>query len=79
VVSTTGSGISLRNTRLGSFAFNATATQIIKRGTDSGLGGGFYNNAGLLLRSALEGFILDRVELQAVRRILDRRLHPPLV
>jgi outer membrane receptor protein involved in Fe transport len=37
---------SLRNTRLGSFAFNATATQIIKRGTDSGLGGGFYNNAG---------------------------------
>ncbi len=36
----------LRNTRLGSFQFSGTATQIFKRGTDSGLGGGFFNNAG---------------------------------
>jgi iron complex outermembrane receptor protein len=36
----------LRNTRLGTFKFQAAATQIIKVGTDSGLGGGFFNNAG---------------------------------
>ena len=36
----------LRNTRVGSFQFSGTATQIIKRGSDSGLGGGFFNNAG---------------------------------
>ncbi len=36
----------LRNTRAGSFNFSGTATQIYKRGTDSGLGGGFFNNAG---------------------------------
>jgi iron complex outermembrane receptor protein len=36
----------LRNTRLGSFQFSGTATQVIKIGTDSGLGSGFFNNAG---------------------------------
>lgn len=37
---------SLRNTRTGSYVFSGTATQTIKIGTDSGLGGGFFNNAG---------------------------------
>jgi hypothetical protein len=37
---------SLRNTRLGNFTFSGDATQIIKVGSDSGLGGGFFNNAG---------------------------------
>ncbi len=37
---------SLRNTRVGSFNVSGTATQILKRGTDSGLGSGFFNNAG---------------------------------
>lgn len=36
----------LRNTRVGNFQFAGTATQIFKRGTDSGLGAGFFNNAG---------------------------------
>lgn len=36
----------LRNTRFGSFQFSGTATQVIKIGTDSGLGSGFFNNAG---------------------------------
>lgn len=36
----------LRNTRFGSFQFSGSATQVIKVGTDSGLGGGFFNNAG---------------------------------
>jgi outer membrane receptor protein involved in Fe transport len=36
----------LRNTRTGTYSFTGAATQIIKRGTDSGLGGGFFNNAG---------------------------------
>ncbi len=36
----------LRNTRYGSFNFSGSATQIFKRGTDSGLGGGFFNNVG---------------------------------
>ena len=41
-----GGRYALRNTRTGSYAFTAAATQIIKVGTDSGLGGGFFNNAG---------------------------------
>ena len=41
-----GGKYALRNTRTGSYTFNASATQIIKVGTDSGLGGGFFNNAG---------------------------------
>lgn len=36
----------LRNTRWGEFTFTGDATQIIKTGTDSGLGGGFFNNVG---------------------------------
>lgn len=38
---------SLRNTRLGSFTFNADATQILKRGSDAGQGAGFFDNTGL--------------------------------
>ncbi len=41
-----GGRYSLRNTRTGSYTFTAATTQIIKVGTDSGLGGGFFNNAG---------------------------------
>lgn len=36
----------LRNTRTGTYTFAADATQIKKTGTDSGLGGGFFNNTG---------------------------------
>ncbi len=36
----------LRNTRVGDFQFAGNATQIIKRGTDNGLGRGFFDNAG---------------------------------
>ena len=36
----------LRNTRYGSFRFSGAATEIIKVGTDSGLGSGFFNNVG---------------------------------
>ena len=36
----------LKRTRVGDFRFSADATQILKIGTDSGLGGGFFNNAG---------------------------------
>ncbi len=41
-----GGKYALRNTRTGNYTFNAVATQIIKVGTDSGLGGGFLNRAG---------------------------------
>ena len=34
----------MRNTRYGNFSFAGDATQIIKTGSDSGLGGGFFNN-----------------------------------
>ncbi len=37
----------LRNTRLGSFTFDASASQILKRGSDAGTGSGFFNNTGL--------------------------------
>lgn len=37
----------LRNTRTGNYSFAADATQIKKVGSDSGLGGGFFNNTGL--------------------------------
>lgn len=37
----------LRNTRLGSFTFDATASQVIKKGSDAGTGSGFFNNTGL--------------------------------
>lgn len=37
----------LRNTRLGNFTFDALATQVIKKGSDGGQGGGFVNNTGL--------------------------------
>ena len=36
----------LRNTRFGQFTFSGDATQIIKTGSDSGLGGGFFGNQG---------------------------------
>ena len=36
----------LRNTRYGDFSFGGDATQIIKTGSDSGLGGGFFANQG---------------------------------
>jgi iron complex outermembrane receptor protein len=36
----------LRNTRTGTYTVSGMATQILKRGSDSGLGGGFFNNAG---------------------------------
>ncbi len=36
----------LRNTRYGDFQFNGAATEITKTGSDSGLGGGFFNNNG---------------------------------
>jgi len=38
---------SLRNTRFGSFTFNADASQVIKKGSDAGTGAGFFNNTGL--------------------------------
>ena len=41
-----GGRYAVRNTRTGSYTFSAAATQIIKVGTDSGLGSGFFNNAG---------------------------------
>ena len=37
----------LRNTRTGNYSFAADATQIKKTGSDSGLGGNFFNNTGL--------------------------------
>ncbi len=37
----------LRNTRLGSFTFDASASQVIKKGSDAGTGAGFFNNTGL--------------------------------
>ena len=37
----------LRNTRLGSFTFDALASQVIKKGSDAGTGAGFFNNTGL--------------------------------
>ena len=37
----------LRNTRVGSFTFNADATQVIKKGSDAGTGSGFFDNTGL--------------------------------
>lgn len=37
----------LRNTRIGSFTFDATASQVIKKGSDAGTGAGFFNNTGL--------------------------------
>jgi iron complex outermembrane receptor protein len=37
----------MRNTRWGNFTFAADATQIKKTGSDSGLGGAFFNNTGL--------------------------------
>lgn len=36
----------LRNTRYGDFTFSGDATGLIKTGSDSGLGGGFFNNVG---------------------------------
>ena len=37
----------LRNTRLGTFTFDATASQVLKKGSDAGTGGGFFDNTGL--------------------------------
>ena len=37
----------LRNTRFGNFTFSGEATEIIKRGSDSGQGAGFFDNSGL--------------------------------
>jgi outer membrane cobalamin receptor len=37
----------LRNTRFGSFTFDAIASQVIKKGSDAGTGAGFFNNTGL--------------------------------
>ncbi|MBI5690300.1 MAG: TonB-dependent receptor [Verrucomicrobia bacterium] len=37
----------LRNTRWGSFTFDAMASQVIKKGSDAGTGAGFFNNTGL--------------------------------
>jgi outer membrane receptor protein involved in Fe transport len=37
---------SMRNTQFGEFRFSGEATQLIKTGSDSGLGGGFFNNVG---------------------------------
>jgi iron complex outermembrane receptor protein len=37
----------LRNTRLGSFTFDANASQVLKKGSDAGTGSGFVNNTGL--------------------------------
>jgi hypothetical protein len=41
-----GGKYTLRNTRTGDYQFSADVTQILKTGSDSGLGGGFFNNAG---------------------------------
>ena len=41
-----GAKYALNNTRFGNFRFSVDATQILKIGTDSGLGGGFFNNSG---------------------------------
>lgn len=38
----------MRNTQVGDFNFSADATRILERGSDSGLGGGFFDNVGLL-------------------------------
>lgn len=37
----------LRNTRIGTFTFNADATQVLKKGSDAGTGSGFFDNTGL--------------------------------
>jgi outer membrane receptor protein involved in Fe transport len=37
----------LRNTRVGSFTFDALVSQVIKKGSDAGTGAGFFNNTGL--------------------------------
>jgi outer membrane receptor protein involved in Fe transport len=37
----------LRNTRLGSFTFDAIASQVLKKGSDAGTGNGFFDNTGL--------------------------------
>lgn len=37
----------LRNTRIGSFTFDATASQVLKKGSDAGTGLGFFDNTGL--------------------------------
>lgn len=37
----------LNNTRYGDFIFNAEATRILEIGSDSGLGGGYFDNVGL--------------------------------
>ncbi len=37
----------LRNTRLGTFTFDALASQVLKKGSDAGTGAGFFNNTGL--------------------------------
>ena len=37
----------LRNTRFGTFTFDATASQVIKKGSDAGTGSGFFDNTGL--------------------------------
>jgi iron complex outermembrane receptor protein len=37
----------LRNTRFGSFTFDALASQVLKKGSDAGTGAGFFDNTGL--------------------------------
>lgn len=38
----------LRNTEVGDFTFTAVASRTLERGSDSGLGGGYFDNVGLL-------------------------------
>ncbi len=47
----------LRNTRTGDYRFSAQATQILKTGSDSGLGGGFFDNTGLYYNPEWKGSI----------------------
>ncbi len=42
-----GAKYDLRNTRFGNFLFAAEATRVLEIGSDSGLGGGFFDNVGL--------------------------------
>jgi iron complex outermembrane recepter protein len=45
----------LRNTEVGEFNFSADATHVLERGSDSGLGGGYVDNVGLLFDPSWKG------------------------
>ncbi len=45
----------LRNTRYGNFNFEVNTTRILEVGSDSGLGGGYFNNTGLFVNPKWRG------------------------